>query len=108
MNLSIWMDLTRVAGNLGVDMWEWKNSLGVGLKEVVEWFFPYIIDHKEWPYENIAGTLAPSAIAYVAQTYCQRYPETDLQAIHKGIEEYTSRGKSLGFANSPLLLQYPS
>lgn len=107
MNLSIWMDLTRVAGNLGVDMWEWKNSLGVGLKEVVEWFFPYIIDHKEWPYENIAGTLSPSAIAYVAQTYCQRYPEANLQAILKGIEEYTSAGKSLNFNTLPLRLQYP-
>lgn len=79
-NLGIWMELSRIAEGLGIDIWEWRTADGVGLKDVVEWYLPFIRDGKPWVKEDINKTRGAGNLDKVFRTYCrkfgkERYPE---------------------------------
>jgi hypothetical protein len=53
MNLSGWCRLAKVGEIVGVDLWHYKTMDGKGIEKVFEWFAPYVLKQKRWPYEQI-------------------------------------------------------
>ncbi len=52
-NLDGFFDLAQMAEKVGVDLWNFKSTNGVGLQNALEWFFPYIKKEKTWEFQQI-------------------------------------------------------
>jgi len=88
MNLSLWMDLVRIAGGLGIDMWEWKNDKGVGLKDVVEWFFPFVLEGKPWVKKDISSNRGSAALDKAFRIYCAKFDKDLYPRLVEGLKSY--------------------
>ncbi len=105
-NLCMWMELVEQGENLGIDLWSWKNKAGVGLKDVVEWYFPHILEGKPWFKKDLSSTRSPASIDRVMRVYClkfcpERYPE-----FVEGIKKFTNYSK-YDFGTTVNNLLYP-
>lgn len=53
-NLEAWFDLATLAQHAGVDLWHYKNKDGAGIQAALDWFIPYALGEKPWPYQQIS------------------------------------------------------
>lgn len=53
MNLRGWFEAARLAGEAGVDLWNYKTSKGADLRTALNWLMPYALSEKPWPYKQI-------------------------------------------------------
>lgn len=52
-NLEAWFDLAILAQHAGVDLWQYRNKEGAGIQTALDWFIPYALGEKQWPYQQI-------------------------------------------------------
>jgi len=53
MNLRGWFEAARLAGEAGVDLWNYKTSKGADLRTALNWLMPYALSEKKWEYKQI-------------------------------------------------------
>ena len=54
-NLRAWFELATLAEKTGVDLWQYTNTNGAGLRTALEWLFPYALGQKKWTYQQIGN-----------------------------------------------------
>jgi hypothetical protein len=54
-NLAAQFELAALAEKTGVDLWHYKNPLGVGLRDALNWLQPYALGEKPFAYQQISG-----------------------------------------------------
>jgi hypothetical protein len=54
-NTQAWFQVAKLAEQVGVDLWHYKTSKGVGLQNAVDWLLPYALNEKKWTYQQIGG-----------------------------------------------------
>lgn len=104
-NLSLWMELVGIAEGLGIDMWEWKNDKGVGLKDVVEWYFPYVLEGKPWIKKDISPKRNSASIDRILRSYCRKFGKDLYPKMVEGMKSYCNDGYD--FEKSVLNLTLP-
>jgi hypothetical protein len=52
-NLRAWFELATLAEQTGVDLWQYTNARGAGLRTALEWLYPYALGQKKWTYQQI-------------------------------------------------------
>ena len=52
-NTTAWFQVATLAEKVGVDLWHYKTSKGVGLQAAFEWLLPYALGEKKWTYQQI-------------------------------------------------------
>jgi hypothetical protein len=60
MNLDGLMQLARLAENVDVDLWAYKTKEGRSIRAALEYLYPYAIEGRRWPYQQIEGFNAKS------------------------------------------------
>lgn len=105
MNVCLWMELVRIAEGLGIDMWEWRNRDGVGLKQVVEWFFPYVCDGKEWIKKDILSRKSSTNLERTFRIYCRKFNKKLYPSLVEGLKSYCN--DDTDFDASVYNLTYP-
>lgn len=88
-NLNIWINLAATAKGLGIDLWSWKNGTGIGLKEVVEWYFPFLSGEKPWIKKDINPRRSAGNIHKIMRAYCRQYCPERLGEFEKQIIDFT-------------------
>ncbi len=106
-NLNIWMELVNVGDNLGIDLWSWRNGKGVGLQQVVEWYFPHLLEGKPWFKKDISPVRGPAGITRTMMVYCRKFCPDKFPELLEGIKTFTDGGKGYDFEGSPYNLLYP-
>ena len=54
-NLRAWFELATLAEKTGVDLWQYTNTNGAGLRTALEWLYPYALGQKKWTYQQIGN-----------------------------------------------------
>ncbi|MEM1444912.1 MAG: alginate lyase family protein [Planctomycetota bacterium] len=71
-NLRAYLDLAKIGQRLGVDLYNYETDEGAGIRTAAEFLLPYLLEEKDWPYEQIrdpkaymhAQAMRMAAIAY--------------------------------------------
>ena len=105
-NLNMWMGLVNIGDRLGIDLWSWKNKVGVSLKEVVEWYFPHILEGKPWFKKDLSKTRQPGNIDRIMRVYCRKFCPGRYPEFVEGIKKFTNSPK-YDFDTSVYNLLYP-
>ncbi len=53
MNLVGWTTVARLANQVGVDIWNYKNKQNASIRTAIDWLLPYALGDKTWPYQQI-------------------------------------------------------
>ncbi len=54
-NLRALFILARLARQSGVDLWNYTNPKGAGIRRALDWLIPYSLGQKKWGYQQIGG-----------------------------------------------------
>lgn len=76
-NLQAFFTLATLGQEVGVDLWNYKNRNGAGIRTAFDWLLPYASGKKTWDYQQISpynkndfhDLLLRAALAYKAETY---------------------------------------
>jgi hypothetical protein len=89
MNLVGWCKLAVLAEHVGIDLWDTKTMDGKGIRQVFEWFKPYMLKEKTWKYEQIEPvtynniltiySLANNKYSNAFQQVLNQYPEAKIE-----------------------------
>ncbi len=52
-NLRAWFMLANLASKVNIDLWNYTNSKGAGLRTALDWLSPYAFGEKPWTYQQI-------------------------------------------------------
>ena len=52
-NLQAWFMLATLAKQISVDLWNYQNARGAGLRTALDWLTPYAFGEKPWTYQQI-------------------------------------------------------
>ncbi|AEW01617.1 hypothetical protein Niako_5380 [Niastella koreensis GR20-10] len=52
-NLTAWFRAATVAQHAGVNLWQYKNPQGAGIRTALDWLLPYALGQKTWTYQQI-------------------------------------------------------
>lgn len=74
--LNSYLSVAKLAKNLDIDIWAFKNSKGATLQTAVDFIAPYADPNKEWPYQQI-GKLDRKALVPILIQTALRYPEEE-------------------------------
>ena len=80
-NLSAMSKLARIGEHVGVDLWHFKTDDGRSIRRGLDFVLPYLLGHKEWPYEQIEEmSVSPSdmGLFYLAAV---RYNESKYLSV---------------------------
>ncbi|XP_065188531.1 uncharacterized protein LOC135819283 [Sycon ciliatum] len=53
-NLRALFNLARVSSFSGLSLWNYTSSDGSSIRKAFDWMVPYAVDHKAWPFKQIA------------------------------------------------------
>lgn len=53
MNLYGFLVLARLAEHVDVDLWNYENGDGKGIRKAIDWLVPYAKNEKTWTHEQI-------------------------------------------------------
>jgi hypothetical protein len=83
MNLVAMYEYALLSEYIGFDVWHYKNETGAGLKEGLEFLYPYIEKPQTWPYPQIKE-LDPARLKYCLHIASLKYnvPEYKMQALN--------------------------
>jgi hypothetical protein len=78
-NLQAFFALATLGRNAGVDLWNYRNKDGAGIRTALDWLIPYALGQKKWEYQQISpynknemyALLSQAAIAYDNAGYRQ-------------------------------------
>jgi hypothetical protein len=52
-NLQAFFNLSRIGSRVGVDLWQYHNQSGAGIRTAMDWLRPYAMGEKKWEYQEI-------------------------------------------------------
>jgi len=52
-NLQAFFDLSKIGTLVGVDLWDYHNKEGAGIRTALDWLRPYAMGEKKWEYQEI-------------------------------------------------------
>ena len=52
--LQAWFDLATLGERAGVDLWDYQNKEGAGIRTALDWLLPYAAGEKKWAYQQIS------------------------------------------------------
>ena len=52
-NLTAWFRAATLAQHAGVNLWQYKNPQGAGIRTALDWLLPYALGQKSWTYQQI-------------------------------------------------------
>lgn len=78
-NLQAFFNLSRIGSQVGVDLWQYHNQSGAGIKTALDWLRPYAMGEKKWEYQEItpynnkdfSGLLIQAGLAYKEAQYME-------------------------------------
>ncbi len=59
MNLIAWLNLARLGGQVGVDLWRFETDDGRSIRRGLDWLLPYALRAREWLYQQITEYVEP-------------------------------------------------
>jgi hypothetical protein len=76
-NLQAFFHLAKIGSQVGVDLWQYHNKSGAGIRTSLDWLRPYAMGEKKWEYQEItpynskdfAGLLIQAGLAYKEPQY---------------------------------------
>ena len=94
-NLIGLFNMAQIGDHVGLNLWDYKTSEGVGLRKALDYLLPYFMQNKEWPYEQ----QVPFRKEYVASLLCMASIKYDKNNDNGS---YFSYYNSLGAIDTPL------
>jgi hypothetical protein len=52
-NLQAFFDLSKIGSLVGVDLWDYHNKSGAGIRTSLDWLRPFAMGEKKWEYQEI-------------------------------------------------------
>jgi hypothetical protein len=52
-NLQAFFNLSKIGVQVGVDLWDYHNKTGAGIRTALDWLVPYAMGEKNWDYQEI-------------------------------------------------------
>jgi len=52
-NLQAFFNLSKIGAQVGVDLWDYHNKTGAGIRTALDWLVPYAMGEKKWDYQEI-------------------------------------------------------
>jgi hypothetical protein len=68
-NLYAWFNVATLAAQVGIDVWNQRNSVGAGVRTAVDWLLPYALDGKKWEYQQISKFSKNELYTLLMQAY---------------------------------------
>jgi hypothetical protein len=76
-NLQAWFRVATLAQHAGINMWQYVNQQGAGIRTAFDWILPYALGQQKWSYQqigeykknNIYTLLLQAAAIYKEPTY---------------------------------------
>lgn len=84
-NIQAWFRLARLGEHLKIDLWNYRNPSGAGMRTALDWLAPYALAEKKWPYEQITdyneaamhALLLQASKAYKEESYREKAVKLD-------------------------------
>ena len=96
-NLNAWIELATYANHVDIDLWNHETADGRSIREAIDWFIPYILDEKEWAYQQISEYQPGKMIPHMLRA-AEAYRETRYKEVAeklKGLEKVSGRTRIL-------------
>jgi hypothetical protein len=76
-NLQAWFRVATLAQHVGINLWQYVNPQGAGIRTALDWLLPYALGKKTWTYQqigeynknNLYPLLAQAAVVYKEANY---------------------------------------
>jgi len=52
-NLQAFFYLSKIGSQVGVDLWDYRNKNGAGIRTALDWLRPFALGEKKWEYQEI-------------------------------------------------------
>ena len=82
-NTTAWFQLAMLAEKVGVELWQYKTSKGVGLQAALDWLMPYALNEKKWTYQQIEPYEANAFYPLLLQAANKFHDEAYLMKANK-------------------------
>jgi hypothetical protein len=84
-NTQAWFRVATLAQHAGINMWQYVNAQGAGIRTALDWLLPYALGQKKWTYQqiteykknNIYVLLLQAAAVYKEPTYARLAKQLD-------------------------------
>ncbi|MEM7576243.1 MAG: alginate lyase family protein [Planctomycetota bacterium] len=81
-NLRAYLDLAKIGQRLDIDLYHFETEEGASIRKAAEFLVPYLLEQKEWPYEQIrdpkaymhAQAMRMAALAYDEPAFEETLP----------------------------------
>ena len=85
-NLQAWFKVATLAQLTGINMWQYVNQQGAGIRTALDWLLPYALKQKTWTYQQI-GEYKPNNIYALLQQAAAVYNEPQYAALAKKLDD---------------------
>ena len=82
-NTTAWFQLAMLAEKVGVELWQYKTSKGVGLQTALDWLMPYALNENKWTYQQIEPYEANAFYPLLLQAANKFHDEAYLMKANK-------------------------
>jgi len=84
-NLQAWFRIATLAQHTGIDLWQYVNAQGAGIRSALDWMLPYAMGQQKWIYQqigeykknNIYPLLLQAAVVYKDPKYTSLAKQAD-------------------------------
>lgn len=85
-NLQAWFRVATLAQHTGIDLWQYVNTQGAGIRTALDWMLPYALGEKKWAYQQI-GDYKKNNIYPLLLQAAGIYKDAHYTALAKQVDE---------------------
>jgi hypothetical protein len=85
-NLQAWFKVATLAQLTGINLWQYVNQQGSGIRTALDWLLPYALNQKTWTYQQISE-YKPNNIYALLQQAAAVYNEPQYAALAKKLDD---------------------
>jgi hypothetical protein len=91
-NLDGLMLLAALGENVGVDLWSYRTKDGRGIRQALEFMYPFAVGDKKWPHKQITEA-SPEALFPLMRRAASRYKDEKFTQMMKRVREATPESR---------------
>ncbi len=94
MNLEGFMQLAELGENVGVDLWNFQTKDGRGIRQAIDFLFPFASEGKKWTYDQIEP-LQPERLFAIMRRANRKFTDEKFEKIMSSVPKSANDDKNL-------------
>ncbi len=94
MNLEGFVTLAELGENVGVDLWNFQENDGSGIRRAVEFLYPFLNPENKWKYQQIEGW-EPEGLFPIMRRAAKKYTDEKYRKMMERVAKLTAGDSNL-------------